>query len=286
MKLLRFIFVAAVIVIALVVGYQYIPFGKPVITSTSDNFKVTFLDVGQADCTIIQAGNNAMLIDAGNNTDAGKILSQLSGMGIQKLDVIIGTHPHEDHIGAMDEVIKKFDTGQVFLPRVTATTRTFTDLMEAIKSKSLTVTSPVAGTPFSLGEARWTILAPGSEVYDEINDYSIVIRMVFGNSSFLFTGDAGIQSEKEMLANGGTLKSDVLKVGHHGSTSSTGQQFLQAVSPKYAVIFVGEGNDYGHPHQETLAKLNAGAIKTYRTDLNGSIIFTSDGTNLTVKTEK
>jgi competence protein ComEC len=289
MKLIRLVFVAAIMVVALAVGYQYLPFNNPGPTPTSSSseaFKVTFLDVGQADCTLIQTGGKAMLIDAGNNNDATTIINNLSSLGVQKLDVVIGTHPHEDHIGGMDTIINKFDIGQIYLPKVTATTKTFTDMIEAIKANGLTVTTPVPGTTSNLGDAQWTILAPNSATYSETNNYSIVIRMFYGSTSFLFTGDAQVESEKEMLDKGYTLKSNILKVGHHGSSSSTSLEFLQAVFPEYAVIFVGKDNDYGHPHQETLDKLNASGIKTYRTDLNGNITFNSDGQNLSVRTEK
>jgi competence protein ComEC len=175
----------------------------------------------------------------------------------------------------------------IYMPKVSNNTKTFEDVLLAIQNKGLTVTTPVPGTSFTLGDSvRCTIPAPNSQSYPDLNSYSIVIKMTYNNVSFLFTGDAETDSEIEMLAKGHNLKADVLKVGHHGSTSSTSPQFLTAVSPKYAVIFVGKDNTYGHPHQETLNKLNAAEVKIYRTDLNGAITFTVTGSNITVTTEK
>jgi competence protein ComEC len=248
--------------------------------------QVTFLDVGQADSILVQAGGANMLVDAGTNSTANSLVSTLKDKGISKFDVLVGTHPHEDHIGGMDAVINQFGIGKVYMPQVSENTKTFADVLQAIKNKGLTITTPVPGTSFNLGTVVCSILAPNSPIYTDMNDYSIVMRLFYGNTSLILTGDAGADSEKEMLAKGFTLKSDVLKVGHHGSTSATTPGFLKAVSPKYAVIEVGQGNDYGHPHKETLDKLNAAGIKIYRTDLNGSISFVSDGSKFTIKTGK
>jgi competence protein ComEC len=259
----------------------------PSTTLSTQSLKVTFLDVGQADCTIIQYGTSAMIIDAGGNSTATLLIAAIKKMGINKFDVAIGTHPHEDHIGGLDTVINNFNIGAIYMPKVSNNTKTFEDVLLAIQNKGLTVTTPVPGTSFTLGDSvRCTIPAPNSQSYPDLNSYSIVIKMTYNNVSFLFTGDAETDSEIEMLAKGHNLKADVLKVGHHGSTSSTSPQFLTAVSPKYAVIFVGKDNTYGHPHQETLNKLNAAEVKIYRTDLNGAIMFTVTGSNITVTTEK
>jgi competence protein ComEC len=253
---------------------------------TDASLTVTFLDVGQADCTLVQDHGKTLLIDAGTNDGAKKLVSTLRQKGVRKIDMLVGTHPHEDHIGGMDSVIQNFTIGAVFMPDVTNTTKTFNDVMVAISSKGLKISVPRPGDSFMLGQSAGTFLAPNSPKYEDLNDYSIVIRLQFENTSFLFTGDAQTLSEQEMLARGFNLKSDVLKVGHHGSYTSTSPPFLAAVSPRYAVIMVGKGNDYGHPHQETLQKLSAAGVQIYRTDLNGDITFNSDGSSLSVRTRR
>jgi competence protein ComEC len=249
---------------------------------------VHFIDVGQADSILVHtpSGNN-MLIDAGNNADADTVTSYLSRQKVKKLDVLVGTHPHEDHIGGMDVVIQKFQIGKVYMPKKTTNTRTFEDVLQAVKDKGLKITSPVSGSTIALDPAiKVEILAPNSASYKDLNNYSIVLKVTYGKTSFLFTGDAERESEKEMLAKGYNLKADVLKVGHHGSNSSTSAAFLKAVAPKYAVICVGKDNDYGHPKKEILDRLARARVKVYRTDLNGTIIAESDGEKVTVKGRK
>lgn len=246
--------------------------------------KVHYLNVGQADSILIQNGNASMLIDAGNNDDADVVVNYLKQQGIKKLEYIIGTHPHEDHIGGLDVVVNTFDIGKIYMPKITHTTKTFKDVVASIKNKGLKITTPVPASTFDLCDAKCTIVAPNSSSYEDINNYSIVLKVQYGDTSYLFTGDAEDVSEGEMLQKGFDISSNVLKVGHHGSHSSSTDAFLNKVNPKYAVICVGKDNDYGHPHQETMDKLKSRGIKVYRTDQCGTLISTSDGKNITFST--
>lgn len=247
--------------------------------------KVHFIDVGQADAILIQQGASSMLIDGGNNEDSSTVKSYIENQGIAKLDYVIGTHSHEDHIGGLDYVINSFQVGNVYFPKQKATTKTFEDFINAIKNKGLQLTSPTVGESFKLGAATCTIVAPNSESYEDANDYSIVVKVQYGSTSFLFDGDAEAVSEMQIINKGLDIKADVLKVGHHGSSSSTSAKFLSAVSPKYSVISVGRDNSFGHPAQDTMDRLKAANIQVYRTDENGTIVAISNGNDITFSTQ-
>lgn len=258
----------------------------PVFVPEDAAFSVTYLDVGQADCALVTAGEENMLIDAGNNDDKDAVLGFLKEQGVTKLNYVVATHPHEDHIGAMSYVVENFDVGNFIMPKKAANTKTFERLLDALERKNVAVTDPKAGDTFALGEAVCTVLWGGEGDYDDTNDYSVVLRVDFYNNSFLFCGDASSLVENEILSAGQTVSCDVLKVGHHGSRTASSTAFLDAASPRFAVISCGEGNSYGHPHPETLESLASRGIVTYRTDLCGSVQVTSDGTSLSWKTQK
>lgn len=245
-----------------------------------NGLQVHFIDVGQADCIFIKTDDKTMLIDAGNNADSKTVVEYIKSQNIDKLDFIVGTHPHEDHIGGLDAVIESFDIGTIYMPKAMSTTKTFEDVLNAIAKKGMKVTTPVPGTTVDLGKASFTILAPNSDSYEEINNYSIVIKLNHGNNSFLFTGDAEAVSEREMIDKGYDLSVDVLKIAHHGSNTSTTEEFLDKVNPQYAVICVGKDNKYEHPHKETIDLLNKKGIKIYRTDESGTIVAISDGESI------
>lgn len=245
--------------------------------------KIHYIDVGQGDSELIQIDDKNILIDAG--TSDKKALDYLKSIGIKKLDYVIATHPHEDHIGSMDDVIKEYDIGMFYAPKVTQTTKTYENMIKALRDKNLKITVPKVGDALTIGDATLTFLAPNSEKYDDMNNYSIVSKLKYGNKSFIFMGDAEDISENEMLKKQLDVQADVLKVGHHGSHSSTTQAYLDKVNPKYAIISCEKNNDYGHPHKETLTKLNEKNINVFRTDLEGTIIATSNGKDITFNTK-
>lgn len=247
-----------------------------------DVLKVHYIDVGQADSILLIQGTHAMLIDAGNNDDSDLVYEYIKNQGINKLDYVIGTHPHEDHIGGLDYIINNFEIGKIYLPKnAKSNTKTYTDVLKAISNKGLKAVNPVPLTSFKLGAASCTILAPNSSSYKDLNNYSVVVKVKFGENSFLFEGDAESISEMEMVKKGYDLKADVLKVGHHGSNSSTCAKFLSKVQPEYAVISVGKNNDYKHPQKGTMDRLKNSNVTIYRTDECGTIVASSDGNTIT-----
>lgn len=260
-------------------GNKVKPIKMPFTIVNSALLKIHYINVGQGDAILIQTpGGKNIMIDTGTNASTNIVTSYLQKLGITKLDILAGTHPHEDHIGGMDAIINMFQVGKIYMPKVTTTTQTFKDVVVAIKNKGLSVTEPVPGTTVDVDPSiKLEILAPNSAHYDDLNDYSIVFKITYGSKSFLFTGDAQSLSESEMINAGYDLSADVLKVGHHGSKTSTSDAFLKAVNPKYAVISVGKGNTYGLPSQTTMTKLKNAGITVYRTDESGNIICTSDG---------
>lgn len=252
---------------------------EPSSEAVTDNIlEVHFIDVGQADSILIKGEKEAMLIDAGNNSDGELVVNYIKEQKIKKLKYVIGTHPHEDHIGGLDDVIDNFEIEKVIMPNAIANTRTFEDVLDSIDKKGLKITKAKVGDKYTLDGAKFIILAPNGESYNSTNDYSVVVKLINGYNSFLFTGDAEELSEKEMLKNNkDLLKSDVLKVGHHGSVTSTSKDFLDAVNPSVAVVFSETGNSYGHPHKEIIQRLNEKKIDIVRTDLQGTIVMKSDG---------
>lgn len=252
----------------------------------SGQLKAHFLDVGQGDSILIQLPNGQnMLIDAGTSEAGGSVVSYLKEQGINKINYLVATHPHADHVGGMIAVVQSLAIDRVYMPRVSHTTKIFENLLETIKAKGLKINKAEAGVTIINQEGiKAGFIAPCGSGYERPNNYSAVVKVQYGNTAFLLTGDAESVSEQEMIASGTNLKADVLKVGHHGSKSSTTQAFLSSVSPKYAVISCGAGNSYGHPHQAILDRLKKAGVQTYRTDIQGTVIITSDGKTLTIKT--
>ena len=244
-----------------------------------------FLDVGQADCELFTLPDGKiLLVDSGERGDGEKLVDHLKNLGISKIDYLLATHPHSDHIGGMSDVIDSFEIGKIFAPKVAAndvpTSKTYEDFLNSVKNKNLKITKAAAGSTLFEGENyKAECFAPCGSDYDGLNNYSAVVKITFGIHSFLLTGDAEYISEKEMLSAGYNLDCDILKVGHHGSSSSSSEDFLKKASPKYAVISCGADNSYGHPHEETLTALKnlKGLDTVFRTDKDKTITFTVDG---------
>lgn len=248
---------------------------------------VSFIDIGQGDSILLQCNNESMLIDAGENDKGDTVVNYLESHNATKLKYAVGTHPHSDHIGGMDTVLKNIQTDTLICPKVTYNTKTWKDVETEAKSQNTKIEYANAGESYTLGDATFTIISPKeNHIYSECNNYSVVIKAEYGKNSFLFTGDAEKLVEDEILESNYDIKADVLKVGHHGSSTGTSEEFLNKVSPKYAVISCGVNNEHGHPHKETLEKLKERNIKTYRTDLDGTVIAQSDGKEISFSTEK
>lgn len=241
---------------------------------------VDFIDVGQADSILVRNNEHAMLIDAGNNEDGEDVVKFIKDKGIRKLDYLIGTHPHEDHIGGLDDVINSnLGIENIMMPKISTNTKTFEDVLDAISNKGLTVIAPKKEETFQLGEAKCEVMTDSILDKDNLNLSSIIIRLEYGNTSFLFMGDAEKENEKQI----NWPKTDVLKVGHHGSNTSSTEKFLQQVKPKYSIIMVGKDNTYKLPKETTIDNLNKVGSQIYRTDENGTIEIVSNGKEIIKK---
>ena len=249
------------------------------------SFQVHFIDVGQADAALILCDDMAMLIDGGNSADSDLIYTYLKKHNVKHLDYIVSTHPHEDHVGGLSGALQYATVGIAYSPVTSFSTKAFNNFKSALSQQGVTLSVPSVGTRFDLGSATCQILAVNTETADT-NNTSIVLRIVYGETSFLFTGDAETPVEQLLVNNGFELKSTVLKVGHHGSYSSTSYVFLREVMPEYAVIPVGKDNDYGHPHDIVLSRLRDADVTLYRSDMHGDVICTSNGKTVSFQTAK
>ena len=247
------------------------------LTMPEEELEVHFIDCGKADAIIVRSKGSVMLIDAGYNKDGAKIVSYLNTLGIDKIDVLVATHPHKDHIGGMDTVVKNMTIDKVYMPELYITSNNFKDLIKELNKKELTPVRPIVGEKFMLGEAECTFLGPIGNDYDEENDYSIVIKLRIGEKSILFTGDIETISERELVNSGYNISADVLKVPHHGNSGSTSAELLDLVKPEYAIITCDENDGSFLPNKDVLDRLNSRNIQVLRTDLNGTIVLRTDG---------
>ena len=251
--------------------------------SSEDILRLHFVDVGQGDAIMLQCpGGENILVDGGDKAQGEMLCAYLRECGIQELTAIVGTHPHADHIGGLIKVVQEFPVKAIYMPRVTHSSDTFRDLLLAIKNQGLKISTARAGVEFPLQAIKAQFIAPRADYYEDLNNYSAVLKIDYGAKSFLLMGDAEKESEEQILSSGLNIKADVLKLGHHGSTSSSGEDFIKAVAPSWAVIMCAPNNDYGHPHRETLQVLGKYGVELLRTDEDGTLIITSDGQKIEV----
>lgn len=256
---------------------------EDVIFADENTLNVYFIDVGQADSILLENKGHYMLIDAGNNEDGPKLVNYFNEQDIKEFDYVVGTHAHEDHIGGMDDIIKNFKIDNFYMPDAITTTKTFEDVLDALEETNVIFQTPKVNQTFNLQDTTITTLSVTADEKN-LNDTSIVLKVKHGTNTFLFMGDASTKIEKNLLNK--DIKSNVLKVGHHGSRYSTSLEFLKKVSPEYAVISVGENNTYKHPHEEILKRLEEQNIQIYRTDKQGTILAKSNGSIITFSTIK
>lgn len=261
------------------------PTTEPTVAPENSTFEIHFIDVGQADAALVLCDGKAMLIDGGNAEDSSLLYTYFKNHNIAHLDYVIGTHAHEDHIGGLAGALNYATVDVAYCPATSYDTKAFSNFVKALDKHGVSITVPSTGDSFTLGSATCTILAVNTDSSDP-NNTSIVLRIVYGDTSFLFTGDAEREVEQAVLNRGANINSTVLKVGHHGSESSTSYVWLREVMPQYAVISVGKDNSYGHPTEEVLSRLRDAEVKTFRTDLQGDIICVSDGKSVTFTVER
>lgn len=258
--------------------------------SESSEVEVHFIDVGQAECILIKSPEKIILIDSGDIGYGKTIERYLRMEGVLSIDLFIATHPHSDHIGSASEILEKFPVSEVMIPEIPEeflpTTSLFEEFLKTLSKKNCLVSYSENGRKIELGKgAVLEILGPAGYYGDNLNNYSIISKLTFGETSFLFTGDAEKEAEELLLSSGADVSCTVLNSGHHGSSTSGSAGFLKAANPEYAAISCGFDNDYGHPHKETLSAYREFGIEYYRTDFDGSIVFGSDGKNITVSTK-
>lgn len=259
---------------------------EPTLSTIDDDskFEVHFIDVGQADATLILSDDETMLIDGGDPGDSSLIAAYLKKHSISHLDYVICSHAHDDHVGGLPDALSVVSAGAVYAPKTESNIKAYQSFKNKVAAHNLTIQNPTSGDSFQFGSSTVLFLGPVHENVSDLNDTSIIIKITYGKTSFLFTGDAERDEEQSVLSQGYDLSATVLKVGHHGSEDSTTYPFLREIMPEYGIISVGKDNSYGHPTEEALSRLRDANVKVYRTDMQGDIIVTSNGETVTVKT--
>ena len=255
--------------------------------TNGETLTVHFIDVGQADCALLECGGEFMLIDGGNVEDSLLVVSYLQSCGVEELKTVVCTHAHEDHVGGLPSVLAVYPTQTVYAPTSTYSSNCFDDFMYYVDQQGLTVTTPSPGDEMTLGSAEITVLGP-VESYADTNNTSIVLKVEFGETAFLFTGDMETDAENDMLdywEGRMDWNVDVLKVGHHGSSTSSSYRLVYETDPEYAIISCGKDNSYGHPHDEIVERYNEAGVPMFRTDELGTITAVSDGRQVTITWE-
>lgn len=252
----------------------------------NSNFEVHFIDVGQADSALIECDGETMMIDGGNVVDSNVVAAYLKKEDVTELNYVVCSHAHEDHVGGLSGALSVTKADNIYAPKTETNTKAYKNFKKKAEEQNVEIKHPNIGDEIQLGSSTVEFLGPVDENGKDLNSTSIVLKITYGNTSFLFTGDAESDEEEEILNSGADLKSTVLKVGHHGSRTSTSYPFLREVMPQYAVISVEKGNSYGHPNEETLSKLSDAGVEVYRTDESGDIVMTSDGNNISITTSK
>lgn len=259
------------------------------VTKTKSDFSVYYLDVGQGDCTVITSGKETMVIDTSISPRVEDVYSALKSLNVDTIDYLVITHPHDDHMGNAVSLIKSHNVKNIVMPKLseenTPTTSAYEDLLNAILSNDVKAIAAEPGRSFMLGDAKVDIFAPLSKDKN-LNNMSAVLKVTYGATSFLFQGDAEKKVENTLLREDVDVSADIIKVGHHGSKTSSGDKYIKAVSPKAAVISCGANNDYGHPHTETLKTLQDNGVDTFITSLSGDIVAVSDGKKIKVSVPK
>lgn len=268
------------------------------VVSQDEELVLTMIEVGQADSFLLEQGDMTALIDCGTRSSGDDVVKYLKSQGIKRIDYLFGTHPHDDHMGGMYDVIMNIEVEKVIIPEVSVEQQTsawYMKLMNELKNGGKNEKRPnyggydveyvTLGTVYKLGDATIKVIGPMDDYYEDINNYSIVLKVTFGQMDVIMTGDAEAEAEAQILKSGENIDAEILKVGHHGSDTSSSEEFLDAISPDYALISAEVGNKFNHPTENTMEKLKEREIEVYRTDENGTVVVTITATDASFSTE-